>query len=660
MSEAIEPALGELQAAQIAALRLILEAESFTLLEVYSEAGVEAEEGPEEEREELVEAYAAFRVAFDNYLALAEQHEHAAGEPGHTEHEITTLQTRVQEFDESVNAFIEFIPQSEGRGKELFEKVERLETDAEDMLVTLDAAIATELTALRQANALTQSRVTRAFMVNVTALAICLAIVLLLHLLIKRSIVTPLMALTRQAREFGRGNLEMRLETRSRDEVGALAHEFNQMADSLQESTVSKAYVDSVLNSLSEILLVLDLDGNIVQANPAAFALLQCPESELLGQSVTRIVRGETVLMALKQLPTEPELVILAQEVELLAYGGQHPILATLSAALMHDRDGNLQGIVCLAQDISERKAAEIALRESEANYRHQTEELRELLQKLQRTQAQLVQSEKMSSLGQLVAGVAHEINNPVSFIHGNIQHAENYANELLELVQLHQRQDAEAQARLSEVRAGLDLDFMARDLPQLFGSMRMGTSRIREIVRALRNFSRLDEAEFKDIDIHTGIDSTLQILAHRLRSQDSHPAILVVKDYEPLPAIECLAGQLNQVFMNLIANAIDALETVEYRGKITIQTSLLPESDQVRIVIADNGPGIDALSQARIFDPFYTTKPVGKGTGLGLAISYQIVVERHGGSLRCQSSPGQGTRFTIDLPLIPAVHAVA
>jgi len=292
--------------------------------------------------------------------------------------------------------------------------------------------------------------------------------------------------------------------------------------------------------------------------------------------------------------------------------------------------------------------------------------DLKLTLNQLKRTQAQLVHSEKMSSLGQMVAGVAHEINNPVSFIYGNLAPAKEYFQDLVRLIHIYQKTYPTPTAELQQLIEEIDLDFLLDDWQNLLKSMQIGTDRIRAIVLSLRNFSRLDEKEIKKVDIHEGIDNTLLILQHRFKAAVNAQGIQVIKQYDQLPLVTCYASQLNQVFMNIMSNAIDALENQPSPRIITISTEVdtgkkqptkddgQPTSDFIIIRIADNGSGINEDIKPKIFDPFFTTKPVGSGTGLGLSISYQIVVEKHQGQIYCNSTPGQGTEFIVKIPLNP------
>jgi histidine kinase len=300
-----------------------------------------------------------------------------------------------------------------------------------------------------------------------------------------------------------------------------------------------------------------------------------------------------------------------------------------------------------------------------ETRVAQRTQDLQATLEELHRTQLQLIQTEKMSSLGQLVGGIAHEINNPISFVYGNLTYAETYTKSLVDLVTLFQKVYPRLDKKIMDKITEIEFDFIQEDLPKLFLSMQAGVERVQNIVESLRTFSRLDEAAIKKVDIHDGIESALMILHHKFGD------IQLIKHYGDLPKINCYASQLNQVFMNLLANSIDALkeETVTRetglklgsdktsisQGKSPIPTiwirTEVTKDNKIAIIFADNGIGMSADVKNKIFDPFFTTKPVGKGTGLGLSISYQIIVELHSGELLCNSTSGEGTEFTILLP---------
>ena len=289
------------------------------------------------------------------------------------------------------------------------------------------------------------------------------------------------------------------------------------------------------------------------------------------------------------------------------------------------------------------------------------TAEVQQALQQLQLSQVQLVQSEKMAALGKLVAGVAHEINNPLNFIHANLNHMEEYTQIFLNFIELYQKNYPNPVDDIQEQAEDVNLSFIRSDVIKILASMKIGTKRIREIVLSLRNFSRIDEAEFKAVDIHEGIESTLIILQHRFKVQPKGPEIQLIREYDKLPLVECYSGLLNQVFMNILANAIDSLEEANAKladqqiqdrpNKIIIRTSII-DTESVQIMVIDNGCGIPENIRPYIFDPFFTTKPVGKGTGMGLSISYQIITEKHKGQLKCFSEVGQGTKFVIQIPI--------
>ena len=349
--------------------------------------------------------------------------------------------------------------------------------------------------------------------------------------------------------------------------------------------------------------------------------------------------------------------------------------------------ESKVEKVVCTFSDITNLKHKEKALQTSEVQNRMlaevataQAQELEKTLDKLKLTQSQLVQQEKMSSLGQMVAGIAHEVNNPISIIYGNLIHAKKYTKDLVELLHVYQSEYPQASPKIQAKLEEVDFDYIIDDLNKLFASMKFGSDRMRKIVLSLRNFSRLDEAQMKGVDIHEGLDNTLLLLAHRVKATENIPQILIYKSYGNLPIINCYAGQLNQVFKNILDNAIDALrDTLEFYdwsfcenkslcpnknncvNELANQSSNLPsiyihtellQPSRVSIEIANNGPIIPESIKSRIFDPFFTTKPVGSGTGLGLSISYQII-HKHGGILECISKPGWGTKFRIEIPIL-------
>ncbi|WP_432809142.1 ATP-binding protein [Pantanalinema sp. GBBB05] len=428
------------------------------------------------------------------------------------------------------------------------------------------------------------------------------------------------------------------------------------------EAALQESYtlLNSVMEALPDFILVKDLQGRYVMVNSNLARFLgKSLVEEVVGKDDTELFPLATADQIMQKDQTVMTTGVMETFEETVPYqDSQRTYLTTKTP--WRDAHGNIIGLIAIARDISDRKQAEECLRRSETQLRQRTEQLEQTLQELGQTQTQLVQSAKMSSLGQLVAGIAHEINNPINFIFGNLTHASEYTQGLLELVELYQQNCPTCQPHIQQKIQEIDLDFLSQDLPKVLQSMQTGSQRIQEIVYSLRVFSRLDEAEVKGVNIHEGIDSTLMILQNRLKAKTGYPGIEVIKAYGQLPLIECYAGQLNQVFMNILSNAIEALEENLVKEQqsdhdsiptITICTEALP-NHRVAIRIADNGPGIPEAVQQRLFDPFFTTKAVGKGTGMGLAISHQIVTEKHGGQLYCCSTPTKGTEFTIEIPV--------
>ncbi|MEG4008518.1 PAS domain S-box protein [Microcoleus sp. Pol11C1] len=433
----------------------------------------------------------------------------------------------------------------------------------------------------------------------------------------------------------------------------------------LQES---QQFIQKIADGTPGILYLYDLEEQRnIYANTSLFVLLgytsddiKAMDSSLMPQLIhpedlPKIIKHHASFVGVEDGE------IREIEYRMRAIKGEFLWLQSRDSVFSRNADGQAKVIIGFCQDITTRKRAEEALQQSEGREREKAQDLESALRELRSTQTQLIQTEKMSSLGQLVAGIAHEINNPINFIHANIDYLNQYTKQLLDLVTLYEQEYPEPNSKIVDRIQEIDLEFMAEDLIKLVGSMQVGTERIRQIVLSLRNFSRLDESAMKPVDIHVGIESTLLILQHRLKSRDSRPEIEVIKKFGKLPLVECYASQLNQVFMNIIANGIDAIEERYHQlsvpqsetksGRIAISTGVTTQKTLI-VEISDNGMGIRDEIVDRIFNPFFTTKAVGKGTGLGMSIAHSIVVEKHKGKIDCISSIGCGTTFKIEIPL--------
>jgi PAS domain S-box-containing protein len=447
----------------------------------------------------------------------------------------------------------------------------------------------------------------------------------------------PLVAVNSQV--FGVASLVVDITERERTQ--ATLQEQEQFLRNIYQGVEQLIIVVNVLDNNELVYADWNLATQKATGINAAEVVSKFPE-EVFGDVQGAKIRQQYIRCLEAGIP-------ISYEENLVFQGKEHCWLTTLNP--LRDAEGKIYRIVGTSFNISDRKQAEIQLKQ-------QTQELEAALNELQNAQIQLIQSEKMSSLGNLVAGVAHEINDPTNLIYGNINHANNYAQHLLNLVQLYQQYYPQPGSEIQELIEEVDLQFLLTDLPKLLDSMKIGAQRIREIVASLRTFSRMDEAQMKKVDIHEGLDSTLMILENSIKAKGDRSEIEIVKEYGKLPLLECYPGQLNQVFMNILANALDTLEeSIEIKKQtdsnpqIHISTELT-ELHKVIIRIADNGMGIPSDIKGKLFDPFFTTKSVGKGTGMGLSISYQIITEKHGGSIECISQPGEGSEFIISIPL--------
>ncbi len=408
--------------------------------------------------------------------------------------------------------------------------------------------------------------------------------------------------------------------------------------------------VDKLLDLLAANKMKEALEVDETEVDPSYETLYQIIEQDtkVASQAASHLTRTANIGSILITLSLVATVGLLFQQ-----YLRTDRQLHDIVVDSMKQREANLE---------QEREILESKVQERTQEFQEANTKLVEALTDLKQSQVQVIQGEKMSMLGQLVSGVAHEINNPVGFLGGNISHALDYVKDLFGLIKLYQQKYPQPDADIQDEIESIDLAYIQEDLPNLIASMREGVNRIRDISTGLRTFSRADSLSPVPFNLHDGIDSTLMILKHRLKANENRPAIEIVKQYGELPSIECYAGQLNQVFMNLLANAIDALddsnkglsfgEIKDNPNQILIATELGCDHQSVVLRIKDNGMGMTEAIQQKIFDHLFTTKGVGKGTGLGLAIAHPIVTEKHGGTLSVNSSPGQGAEFVITIPV--------
>lgn len=425
--------------------------------------------------------------------------------------------------------------------------------------------------------------------------------------------------------------------------IQAIEYTLNITARKQAEEELRK--LSQAVEQSANAIVITDLDGNIDYVNPQFSKITGYSAAEVQGQTPGILNSGEQTKAYYQELwrriksgrEWHGEFHNRKKD------GSLYWTQATISP--IFDAEGKMTHFLGIQEDITARKEVE----------------------DLRQTQAQLVQNEKMSSLGQLVAGIAHEINNPVSFIYGNIDHARRYIDDLTGLIELYQTHYPEPDEEIAEEIEEIELEFIIEDIPQMLASMKEGANRIKAIVSSLRTFSNMDKVGIKAVDIHQGIDSILTLLQQRFNATANRPEIQVQKNYGELPLVECYAEQVHQVFMNVIVNGIDALddrdrtrslaECEQNPSELQIITEMGGDGQSVTIRIIDNGLGIPEKIQPRLFDPFFTTKEVGKGTGLGLSISYKIITEKHRGKIELFSEPGKGTEFVITLPITAIVN---
>ncbi|MEL7039556.1 MAG: ATP-binding protein [Cyanobacteria bacterium J06592_8] len=419
---------------------------------------------------------------------------------------------------------------------------------------------------------------------------------------------------------------------------------------------------------LPEALLLLTKDGEILAANRSAKSLFGSKSKKLAGECLIELVteQSEKVIDYLRMCSQSRQMIlgtltIHPRQGEKTTYRTQGAVIQPSSSEnpaiillRLEKRDSSKfvilnQKIHELSKEIQQRQRAQRELSQS-------NEALKQTLSQL-RNALDIVQEEKMTGLSQLAAGIAHEINNPIGFIYSNIEHINQYCHDLIDIIHTYQQEYPEPNTSVQEKIEELELEFLEEDLEKLLFSLKTGSKRVAKVVKSLRTFSRLDEADFKDVDIHEGLDAALMLIQNHLRDGDANSGIKVIKDYNPLPLVYCSPGALNQVFINLLSNSIDALEELKKKHDkcIWIQTEQLSQS-KIAIHIRDNGTGIPANIQDQIFNPFFTTKPVGQGTGLGLSVTYRIV-ESHGGTIDVKSEPGWGTQFSIQLPIAHGIN---